>query len=84
MASPGQPWQFFSSLNPRQDQPQKARYFAIFLDKIALPGPQRKSLTGSPGQPWQITGLGLAVQAKLAQYLQDAKTPGQYVKQKRL
>jgi hypothetical protein len=34
---------------------------------------QRKSLTGSPGQPWQITGPGLSVQAKFGQYLQDAK-----------
>jgi hypothetical protein len=34
---------------------------------------QRKSLTGSPGQ---ITGSGLAVQAKFGQYLlQDTKKP---------
>jgi hypothetical protein len=36
---------------------------------------QRKSLTGSPGQPWQITGPGMAVQAKFGQYLQNAKDP---------
>jgi hypothetical protein len=38
MASPGQPWQKISGFNPGQDQPQKARYFAIYLDKVALPG----------------------------------------------
>ncbi len=32
-------------------------------------------MTGSPGQPGQITGPGLAVQAKFGQYLQDAKNP---------
>jgi hypothetical protein len=32
-------------------------------------------LAGSPGQPWQITGPGLAGQAKFGQYLQDAKNP---------
>jgi hypothetical protein len=36
---------------------------------------QRKSLAGSPGQPWQITGPVLAGQAKFGQYLQDAKKP---------
>jgi hypothetical protein len=34
---------------------------------------QQKSLAGSPGQPWQITGPELAGQAKFGHYLQDAK-----------
>ncbi len=32
-------------------------------------------MTGSPGQPWLITGPGMAVQAKFGQYLQDTKKP---------
>jgi hypothetical protein len=36
---------------------------------------EQKSLAGSPGQPWQITGPALAGQAKFGQYLQDAKKP---------
>jgi hypothetical protein len=32
--------------------------------------------------PWQVTGSGLAVQAKFGQYLQ--KIPGQYFTQKKL
>jgi hypothetical protein len=52
----------------------------IRLGSVAFPGAginreQRKSLTGSPGQPWQITGSGLVVQAKFGQYLQDAIKP---------
>jgi hypothetical protein len=73
MASPGQPWQKISSFNPVQDQPLSACYFAIY--RVGINHEQRKSLTGSPGQPWQITGPGLAVQAKFGQYLQDTKNP---------
>jgi hypothetical protein len=43
--------------------------------KAGINREQRKSLAGSPGQPWQNTGPGLAGQAKFSQYLQDAKNP---------
>ncbi len=33
---------------------------------------QRKGLTGSPGQPWQLTGPRSIRQAKFGQYLQAA------------
>ncbi len=45
------------------------------MEKNKINREQRKSLTGSPGQPWQLTGPELVVQAKFGQYLQDAKYP---------
>jgi hypothetical protein len=81
MAAPGQLWQNFSNLNLGQVQPLCACSFAIYLKNVEPPGraginhEQRKSLVGSPGQPWQITGPVPIRQAKCNQYLQDAKNP---------
>ncbi len=50
MASPGQPWQKFSSSNPGQVQPLYACYFAIYLDNVALPGAE---LTVSNEKVWR-------------------------------